>query len=350
MVVKKMFTSIIFAIALVVSAPRFNEVVAQQVSSKAATVNSSNVGGAIDHAVQTPQTPDMPLLSQTQSERLDLVLIGTVSGGSEGLALFVDRKSKDVVSLRVGESRSGWTLRSIEPEKVTVERGDESESIRLHQLAAGGGGVQRTLNSSNPAPNTALPSFASNPSFLKNLVQADGATPSPLVPPSVVQAPPATNVPMSSLSPSGVRLAQANGAASITIRSFKRLQRRRSGTVHSSAASRDGADTAIHPSAGSHDGRDTAIHSSAGSYELDGAGRSEITSAINWRQSCAFGHKPLKGSDLVRNGVSLARGPKCIRRALLAYNAKSAPDTKIKKNLEPVATVAAMWRRRNPRC
>ena len=226
MVVKKMFTSIIFAIALVVSAPRFNEVVAQQVSSKAATVNSSNVGGAIDHAVQTPQTPDMPLLSQTQSERLDLVLIGTVSGGSEGLALFVDRKSKDVVSLRVGESRSGWTLRSIEPEKVTVERGDESESIRLHQLAAGGGGVQRTLNSSNPAPNTVLPSFASNPSFLKNcaslaatasgarLVQADGATPSPLVPPSVVQAPPATNVPMSSLSPSGVRLAQADGATS----------------------------------------------------------------------------------------------------------------------------------------
>ena len=50
-----------------------------------------------------PVTPDHPALT----------LVGTVVGGRNSIGIFVDQASKNVIRLRIGQDRDGWTLRAI---------------------------------------------------------------------------------------------------------------------------------------------------------------------------------------------------------------------------------------------
>jgi general secretion pathway protein N len=54
--------------------------------------------------------PDRPLL----------ILVGTVAGATDGIAVFQNENSKDIVRLRTGESHSGWTLAAVKPREVTL--------------------------------------------------------------------------------------------------------------------------------------------------------------------------------------------------------------------------------------
>jgi hypothetical protein len=46
--------------------------------------------------------------------------VGTVAGATEGIAVFQNENSKDIVRLRTGESHSGWTLTAVKPREVTL--------------------------------------------------------------------------------------------------------------------------------------------------------------------------------------------------------------------------------------
>ncbi len=48
-----------------------------------------------------------------QPDRPLLTLVGTVAGAAEGIAIFQDEHSKDIVRLRTGESHAGWTLTAV---------------------------------------------------------------------------------------------------------------------------------------------------------------------------------------------------------------------------------------------
>lgn len=55
-------------------------------------------------------------------QRPPLSLVGAIVGASDGLAIFVEDTTKDVVRLRTGESHQGWILRSVQSREATLER------------------------------------------------------------------------------------------------------------------------------------------------------------------------------------------------------------------------------------
>jgi general secretion pathway protein N len=90
-----------------------------------------------------PAGPDRPLLS----------LVGAVAGETEGIAIFLDETTKDIVRLRTGETHpSGWTLRSVRGREATLQKDRESVTLALpapsEQPSAGAGptpGPEREL-------------------------------------------------------------------------------------------------------------------------------------------------------------------------------------------------------------
>ena len=58
-------------------------------------------------------------------------LLGTIAGESEGVALFMDKGSQEVVRLRTGKSHEGWVLRSVQGRQAMLEKGDRKETVTL---------------------------------------------------------------------------------------------------------------------------------------------------------------------------------------------------------------------------
>ncbi len=55
-----------------------------------------------------------------------LALVGTVAAAPEGIAIFQDEKSKNIVRLRTGESHAGWTLTAVKAREATLLHGQET--------------------------------------------------------------------------------------------------------------------------------------------------------------------------------------------------------------------------------
>jgi general secretion pathway protein N len=70
-----------------------------------------------------------PRQPTTQPPRLTLV--GTVIGVGDRIAVFFDGTTRQLVRLRAGEAREGWTLRSIHPRKVVFEKGTIAQTFSL---------------------------------------------------------------------------------------------------------------------------------------------------------------------------------------------------------------------------
>lgn len=71
----------------------------------------------------------------TGPERPPLVLVGAVVGQSGGIAIFIDQTTNEVVRLKIGESHSGWTLRSIKGREALFQK--DRETITLAMPAPG---------------------------------------------------------------------------------------------------------------------------------------------------------------------------------------------------------------------
>jgi general secretion pathway protein N len=69
-----------------------------------------------------PTGPDRPLLT----------LVGAISGETEGIAIFLDETTRDIVRLRTGESHpSGWTLRSVKGREVALVKNEQTVILAL---------------------------------------------------------------------------------------------------------------------------------------------------------------------------------------------------------------------------
>jgi hypothetical protein len=60
-----------------------------------------------------------------------LSLVGTVANDKEGIGVFIDRATNNIVRLRTGEGHSGWILRAVRVREVTLENGTQSETLSL---------------------------------------------------------------------------------------------------------------------------------------------------------------------------------------------------------------------------
>jgi hypothetical protein len=70
------------------------------------------------HAIvkSIPAQPTPPVTNELPP----LALLGTISGESEDIAIFLDRSTKRHIRLRTGESHSGWTLEIVARREVTL--------------------------------------------------------------------------------------------------------------------------------------------------------------------------------------------------------------------------------------
>jgi general secretion pathway protein N len=69
-------------------------------------------------------------------EEPSLNLVGTVAGGStgDGYAVFLDKTSHDIVSLKTGEGRDGWILQAVSNREAVLEKNKRIAVIRLPSI------------------------------------------------------------------------------------------------------------------------------------------------------------------------------------------------------------------------
>jgi hypothetical protein len=65
-------------------------------------------------------------------DRPQLTLVGAISGETEGIAIFLEQNTRDIVRLRTGESHpSGWTLRSVKGREAALVKDEETVILAL---------------------------------------------------------------------------------------------------------------------------------------------------------------------------------------------------------------------------
>lgn len=75
--------------------------------------------------------PVKQVIRQAAPQQLNLVLIGTVVRDAEGIGVFIDQTTKELVRIRIGEGYSGWVLRSVRTREATLEKEHQSETLSL---------------------------------------------------------------------------------------------------------------------------------------------------------------------------------------------------------------------------
>ena len=78
-------------------------------------------------AAPAPPPPPPP----AEPERPQLVLVGAIANGSEGIAVFLDQATNNVIRLRTGQDHSGWVLRSVKGREATLQKDQQTTTLTL---------------------------------------------------------------------------------------------------------------------------------------------------------------------------------------------------------------------------
>ena len=95
-----------------------------------------------------------------------LALLGTVANGNEGIGVFLDRATNNIVRLRTGEGHAGWILHAVRVREVTFQNGVLTETLSLPPP-----GLQAAI----PQPSVLLPAI-SQPGVPQAVVPPPGVT------------------------------------------------------------------------------------------------------------------------------------------------------------------------------
>ncbi len=76
-------------------------------------------------AVRSPPKPAAP-------ERPSITLLGTIVGGdADGIGVFIEPATRNIMRLRMGEDHDGWILRSVKTREVTLVKDRERVVLEL---------------------------------------------------------------------------------------------------------------------------------------------------------------------------------------------------------------------------
>ncbi len=103
--------------------------------------------------VTAPAAP-APVPERALSARPLLSLVGTIAGGDEGFAIFLEQSNKAALRLKVGEDYQGWRLRSVQGREATLEKDQQAVTLALPQPGAGTEVVSEVRNEIPPPPAT----------------------------------------------------------------------------------------------------------------------------------------------------------------------------------------------------
>jgi hypothetical protein len=75
----------------------------------------------------------LPPPPPAEPKRPPLALLGTIIGEGTEIAVFLDEATKDIVHLKVGQDRGGWTLRSVHGRQVDFERNHRIATLAFNR-------------------------------------------------------------------------------------------------------------------------------------------------------------------------------------------------------------------------
>jgi hypothetical protein len=129
-----------------------------------------------------PATPRPPPPPPAVAEHPDLILVGTVTGGASGVAVFTDTATRGTVRLRTGEDHKGWTLQSVEARSVTLHKGNTTETLALPQPSAMAGStpIVSVLPPAPPPPPPVTAQPVGSIGREKPAPQQEGCMPDPI--------------------------------------------------------------------------------------------------------------------------------------------------------------------------
>jgi len=81
----------------------------------------------VGQRVAAPPPPPKP----AEPEQPLLTLIGTAIGNPKNVAVVLDRTTKTLVRVHVGEVASGWIVRSLDSRTMTVEKNSQTVTVAL---------------------------------------------------------------------------------------------------------------------------------------------------------------------------------------------------------------------------
>jgi general secretion pathway protein N len=90
-------------------------------------------------AAAKPAEPDHPLLT----------IVGTVVSASDGIGLFIDQATNEVLRIHTGQDHDGWVLRSVHGREASFEKHERTSTL--------------TLPAPGETPGAAAPSLAGMP-------------------------------------------------------------------------------------------------------------------------------------------------------------------------------------------
>jgi hypothetical protein len=103
----------------------------------------------------------------TEAERPQLLLVGTVVGEKEAIAVFVDETTKNPIRLKTGDGHQGWVLQSVHGREATFQKDQQTATLSLPQPGSGqsfAGPLPVTTNSPPaPAMSAAPPAVSAMP-------------------------------------------------------------------------------------------------------------------------------------------------------------------------------------------
>ena len=84
-----------------------------------------------------------PPVTRSEPETPPLTLVGMVVSEHEGIGVFIEQSTKNIVRLRMGESYTGWILRHLEGREATLEK--DRRTAVLAMPAAGNEGAKNAI-------------------------------------------------------------------------------------------------------------------------------------------------------------------------------------------------------------
>jgi hypothetical protein len=92
-----------------------------------------------------PEHPDLTLVGTVKSEISDIVMTAAI-------AVFIEEGSRKSIRLRIGEAHNGWVLQSVARGAAILQKGLQSETLRLRNAtAARGPATAAELAATRPA-------------------------------------------------------------------------------------------------------------------------------------------------------------------------------------------------------
>jgi general secretion pathway protein N len=118
------------------------------VGNPVSTIPLSKLSATRDRPIfsssRRPPPPAPPVIARqveptkpAEPEQPPLILVGTVAGEDNGIAVFVDQSTDSTVRLRINESHQGWTLGSIQGREVTLVKDRKSSVLALAPPGSG---------------------------------------------------------------------------------------------------------------------------------------------------------------------------------------------------------------------